>query len=84
MRRLRWSGLLTVLLAAVAFGVTSPQASATTPTSIKTTPALTPSFKSTIYDYAVRCSGSATTTIATTGTGTVTIGGKSYRQHRLW
>ncbi len=80
LRRLRWSGLLAVLLAAVAFGVTSPQASATTPISIKTTPALSPSFKSTIYDYAVRCSGSATTTIATTGTGTVTIGGKSYRQ----
>ncbi len=79
-RRLRWFGVLVSLLAAFAIGVTSPPARAATPISIQTTPALTPSFKASIYDYAVRCSGSATTSITTTGTGTVTIGGKSYAQ----
>ncbi len=79
-RQWHWIGLLPVLLACIAVGGTAQTASATTPFTIKTTPALAPAFKTTISEYAVRCSGSATTTINTTGTGTVTIGGKSYAQ----
>ncbi len=79
-RRWKWIGLLPVLLAYIAVGGTAQSASATTPFTIKTNPALAPSFKATIYDYVVRCSGSPTTAIDTTGTGRVTIGGKSYAQ----
>jgi hypothetical protein len=46
--------------------------------SITTVPALTPAFKTGITNYAVRCAGSASTHIATTGTGTVVIGGKRF------
>jgi len=45
-----------------------------------TTPGLTPSFAPGIFDYVVRCTGHPTTTLATTGSGTVTIGGKYYAQ----
>jgi len=45
-----------------------------------TTPGLAPSFASGVFDYVVRCTGQPTTTLATTGSGTVVIGGKTYAQ----
>ncbi len=76
----RWLGLLPLLLAFVAVGGSTPPASASTPFSITTNPPLTPAFATTTYDYAVRCAGHATTTLSSTGAGTVSIGGKSFTE----
>ncbi len=80
MRRYRWLALVPLLLSVVAVGGAAQTASAATPFSIKTTPTLVPLFKADILDYVVRCAKSKTTTISTTGSGTVTIGGKSFTQ----
>jgi len=72
--------LLPLLLAFVAVGGSAPPASASTPFSITTNPPLTPAFATTTYDYAVRCASHATTTLRSTGAGSVTIGGKSFTQ----
>jgi len=72
--------LVPVLLAFLAVGASARPASAATPFSITTTPGLAPAFSLTTYDYVVRCSGHATTKITTAGSGTVTIGGKSFSQ----
>ncbi len=69
-----------LLLPVVAVGGAAQTASAATPFSITTAPVLTPSFQADIPDYVVRCANTKTTTIKTTGTGQVTIGGKSYSQ----
>ncbi len=80
MRRYRWLTLVSLLLPVVAVAVPAQTASAATPFSIKTTPALLPSFTPTTYDYAVRCTQSktSTTVMAVTGSGWAKIGGKSY------
>ena len=48
---------------------------ATVSFSITTNPPIDPSFDPTVSDYAIRCSGSPTTQVSTTGSGPVTIGG---------
>ena len=45
--------------------------------SITTNPPLDPSFNPAILNYAVRCTGSPTTNVTTTGSGQVTVGGTS-------
>ena len=46
--------------------------------SITTNPPLDPAFNPSIVNYAVRCTGSATTNVTTTGSGRVTIGGARF------
>ena len=55
-----------------------PTAGADTGFSFSTMPGLDPSFSSTLLDYAVRCTGSPTTQVTTGGSGTVTIGGRTF------
>ncbi len=73
-------GPLPLLLVLVAVGGSTTPASASTPFSITTTPALTPAFATTTYHYAVRCVGHPNTTLSSTGEGRVTVGGKSYAE----
>jgi hypothetical protein len=47
--------------------------------SFTTSPASVPSFSPSVLDYAVRCTGSPTTRIATAGAGAVTIGGRTFK-----
>jgi hypothetical protein len=69
-----------MLTATVALGSASPSpAGAVSPGfSIVTNPALVPAFNAAITDYAVRCTSGPTTTISTTGSDTVTIGGTTF------
>ncbi len=76
----RWLGLVPLLVAFIAVGGSVSSASATTPFSITTNPSLTPAFTTTTYNYAVRCAGHPTTNLSSTGSGTVTIGGKSFNE----
>src|SRR6202035_4368263 len=62
---------LTVGAANSAFGATST-------ISISTFPALTPLFRSTILNYAVRCANHPTTSVHIRGSGPVVVGGKSF------
>jgi hypothetical protein len=48
--------------------------------SITTNPPLAPSFSPSIHDYAVRCAGDATTSLTTSGSGSVTVGGQAMSQ----
>ena len=81
-RSLAWHALVlaTGLTALVTVGPPVQRAAAVTPFSITTDPALDPAFSPAIYHYVVRCTGHPTTMISTTGTGTVSIGGRSFAQ----
>ena len=46
--------------------------------SITTNPGLDPSFNSTTFNYAIRCTSSPTTKVTTVGTGPVTVGGTTF------
>ena len=61
-------------------GIAAPSqpAGATSTFSISTNPGLTPAFNSGTRDYVVRCTGSPTTTVTTTGKATVIIAGRAY------
>ncbi len=80
LRRYRWLALVPLVLPVVAVGGAAQTASAATPFSIRTTPILVPPFKADILNYVVRCANTKTTTISTSGSGAVTIGGKSFTQ----
>jgi len=67
------SAALLPLLAASGAGATTPSFS------ISMSPGLSPSFSPSIHDYVEKC-GSSTQTLSTTGTGSVTIGGKVVAQ----
>lgn len=70
------SGLLGPLLL---IGVGSSSAAATTSGfSIVTNPGLIPAYSPNVQDYAIRCAGYPTTTVTTTGSGTVVVGGKTF------
>ena len=55
-----------------------PASAASGSFSFTTSPAMVPSFKRSIQDYAVRCTGSPTTTLSTSGSGRFTIGGQNF------
>ncbi len=80
LRWYRWLALVPLVLPVVAVGGVAQTASAATPFSITTAPALMPPFNADILNYVVRCSTSKTTIISTTGSGVGTIGGKSITQ----
>jgi hypothetical protein len=70
------SGLLAPLLF---IGVGSSSAAATTNRfSIATNPGLIPAYNPKIQDYAIRCTGDPTTSVSTTGSGTVVVGGETF------
>ena len=52
---------------------------ATSGFSFTTNPPLSPAFSPSIFDYVVRCTSAATTTLTTTGTGRVNIGGTAFQ-----
>ncbi len=60
-------------------GISGPAPATAAPPafSITTNPPLDPSFNPAILNYAVRCTGSPTTNVTTTGSGQVTVGGTS-------
>jgi hypothetical protein len=80
-RRLGFAvAVFVAVLVAVPAVLPTSQASATTAFSIATDPGLVPSFNKAIHNYVVPCTGAATTTLSTTGKGTVKIGGTSFAQ----
>ena len=83
-RRRTRAFVLVALSAAVGIIPLTPTVSASAGTlgvtSITTSPAMVPSFNSSIHYYAVRCAGSPTTQISTTGSGRVGIGGVSFTE----
>jgi hypothetical protein len=72
--------LFAVLSAVVAVGTASPQPAGAVSSdfSIVTNPPIVPAFNPAITDYAVRCTSGPTTSISTTGSDTVTIGGTTF------
>ncbi|MGH7735381.1 MAG: hypothetical protein ACREOE_17240, partial [Gemmatimonadales bacterium] len=78
MKRLLLFALALLLPAGLVTSVEA-SASASTPFSFSTTPALSPAFYSGLYWYAVRCASSPSTTISTSGSGYVKIGNHEYR-----
>ena len=78
MMRGRHFALLAILsVCSLSVGVVEPVA-ASGGFSITASPSLVPAFDVGIANYAVRCAGSATTHIETTGAGPVVIGGKHF------
>jgi hypothetical protein len=71
-------GLVTAALVPAAQGAVAGAASARF--SITTNPPLVPPFSPSIHDYAVRCAGDATTSLTTSGSGVVTVGGQTMAQ----
>jgi hypothetical protein len=67
----------TLLVGPIALSSSSRAGATTDAFSITTSPSLDPTFNPTILDYAIRCAGSPTTAVTTTGPGPVTIGGET-------
>jgi hypothetical protein len=69
------AGIPAATLAAPAAGAKDPVINAASGFSFSTNPPLSPAFSPSTFDYVVRCTSGATTTLTTTGTGRVNIGG---------
>ena len=80
-RRSRTPLLLALLIAGFGIPIISPGHAGASPPAftIATSPSLSPAFSPTTYDYVETC-GSSPTQLSTTGSGTVTVGGKVLTQ----
>lgn len=74
----RWAGLVALLVGVLGIAAPIQPAGAASTFSISASPGVTPAFSSGTNDYVVRCTGSPTTSVTTTGSGAVTIGGHAY------
>ena len=67
-----------LFVAVVEYGTSSRASAVSADFSITTNPPLIPAFNPSVLNYVVRCTSSPTTSVATVGTGQVTVGGTNY------